>query len=267
MESTLNSVEFSFPFTPTVKNTFVHMTEEQAPRRCSSVPPSARLNGFNADNVDQFLAECRLSQGTSWADASTDTGRSEDDVDSVVSSSSSKPGMLTLSAKHSNNWSQVQDSRTRLRSSAQAWTPHFRAVDHRSQFLEVISAAAMALDLSGVLATNTAIKEINEGWTIIAHVASANLRSKDLAEPCAVAQAHLLSAAAKSQNIFILGYCLRPFMPQTWGFSARLGAMLDENQACWGLFQRGYCTRGCSCQWQHPQQQAIVRVEFKNVQN
>jgi len=125
----------------------------------------------------------------------------------------------------------------------------------------------MALDSSGVLAKNSTIKEINEGWVIVAQVPFANLRGKDLAAPCALAQAHLLSAAAKSQNIYIMGYCLRPFMPQSWGFAARLGAMMDENQACWGLFQKGYCTRGCACQWQHPQQQAIVRVEFQTVQN
>lgn len=183
-----------------------------------------------------------------------------------MSSSSSKQSMLTLSAKPSNNLCRAPDSRTRLRSSAQAWMPTAQAVDFRTQFLEVISAVAMALDMSGALATNTTIKETAEGWAILAPVPAFNLRGRDLATPCALAQARLLSAAAESQNIYILGYCVRPFITQPWGFSTKLAVMLDAKEACWGLFQRGYCARGCSCQWQHPVQEAILRVEFQKVQ-
>jgi len=73
----------------------------------------------------------------------------------------------------------------------------------------------------------------------------------------------LLRSTEVSKQIFILGYLARPFVDMPLGFVSMLGAMQNEERACWDVFAQGFCWRKNQCRWQHAVGQHNLRVTLE----
>jgi len=79
------------------------------------------------------------------------------------------------------------------------------------------------------------------------------------------AQKVLMAAAAKSDNIFLMGYAGgKPFTMTEDGFEATFGAMQDKKKACWHIFKKGFCRHGAECNKQHPVALVTVQVRVQD---
>mmetsp|Transcript_107740 Transcript_107740/g.347825 ORF Transcript_107740/g.347825 Transcript_107740/m.347825 type:complete len:316 (-) Transcript_107740:107-1054(-) len=149
-----------------------------------------------------------------------------------------------------------------LNSSAKAWTPGkplgLLGSPTFAPQLEAIVAAARAVLLSCLCVVGVEVTKGANGWSINARVRPQDFQQKEVA--LTRAKEAFLAAAEASQNIYLLGYCARPFVATPMGFAARFGAVPDEHSACWGLLKHGVCRFGHGCHWQHPELQATVNV-------
>lgn len=74
-----------------------------------------------------------------------------------------------------------------------------------------------------------------------------------------------LEAAEKSQQVFILGYGVEPFVEDRHdGFTATIGSVpVDRQHAiCWDFWQKGFCQRLSTCRWCHPGSSDLMDVKF-----
>merc|ERR1712070_1205873 len=74
-----------------------------------------------------------------------------------------------------------------------------------------------------------------------------------------------LQASEKSEQAFILGYGLDPFMDENdSGFAATIGCVpVDQQHAtCWDFWQKGFCQRLSTCRWCHPVSSDLMKVNF-----
>jgi hypothetical protein len=77
-----------------------------------------------------------------------------------------------------------------------------------------------------------------------------------------------LEAAEKSQQIFILGYGVEPFIDDCQdGFTATIGSVpVDRQQTiCWDFWQKGFCQRLSTCRWCHPKADGSDMMDVKFV--
>jgi hypothetical protein len=89
--------------------------------------------------------------------------------------------------------------------------------------------------------------------------------SPDTASVISAAKQSLLSAAAESENSYIMGYDLQPFTDiDACSFSATIGCVppAHRNTACWDTYMYGFCPRAGSCRWDHPSEMDIMRCIF-----
>mmetsp|Transcript_56466 Transcript_56466/g.104553 ORF Transcript_56466/g.104553 Transcript_56466/m.104553 type:complete len:300 (+) Transcript_56466:253-1152(+) len=124
----------------------------------------------------------------------------------------------------------------------------------------VVEFAREALSRTGY----TAMVEMNagtNGWSVVAWVLPQFLCFVDII--LTEAKNALLQGAAESKSIFVIGYDAWPFLQTPYGFSAVLGAMEDERQACWDFFSTGTCSRQGKCRWRHPVCKRPVEVEVR----
>jgi len=75
-----------------------------------------------------------------------------------------------------------------------------------------------------------------------------------------VAKASLAQAAENSECMWVLGHKHMPFQQSPMGFFASLGSMRNTKKACYDVYDRGVCPRGCSCLWEHPAVVSVVNV-------
>lgn len=74
-----------------------------------------------------------------------------------------------------------------------------------------------------------------------------------------------LEAAGKSEQAFILGYAVDPFIDQSdVGFTATIGSVPVDRQhtICWDFWQKGFCQRCSTCRWCHPVSSDLMDVKF-----
>lgn len=289
------------PFKVLTKNTFIEMRPVQEERRCGSVPASSRLAGLGLQDRCEVSAKTspRLSVGASCEDGSTEAGTdsasaaSDEDLASMALASASMPAMGSadqasdakaalaswLPGIFSGENSDIAGGcppppphRGKLSSRAKAWTPLVpatpggaRPVDGRFRYQcgFVADYVKVALTANACAVSAEAV-EGPHGWAIKVHV-----RAKDLCHKewlLLQAKEALLRAAERSDNVYVMGYRARPFVSTLPGFDAKLGAMVDTDKACWDVFAQGYCGRGASCRWQHPEQTATLNVMVKLIE-
>mmetsp|Transcript_19989 Transcript_19989/g.46028 ORF Transcript_19989/g.46028 Transcript_19989/m.46028 type:complete len:303 (-) Transcript_19989:141-1049(-) len=128
------------------------------------------------------------------------------------------------------------------------------------QCKHVVDFAREAISQSGYT-TKVEMNSSKSGWSIVAWVLPQFLCFVDII--LTDAKNALLQGAAESSSMFVIGYDAWPFLPTANGFSAALGAMEDEQQACWDFFTTGTCSRQGRCRWHHPFCQTPVEVEVK----
>lgn len=157
----------------------------------------------------------------------------------------------------------------RLNPKARAWTPgeapappapvmqRPRMTDFASQLAYIVAAASAALSACPFVASAEAF-EAPSGWTVLARLHPQHAHLRDQALGCA--REAIRQGAAAAVQTHLLGCHGTPFKVTPVGFAALLAAVPDENTACWGLLERGFCRFGPRCHWQHPTLQASVDV-------
>jgi hypothetical protein len=104
-----------------------------------------------------------------------------------------------------------------------------------------------ALEQSG-LAHHVEIQNDGAGWFINIQVKHTDNTQRILS----IAKNMLLQATSASTCTYVLGYKNRPWALQPFGFTAALGAMRDESQACWDAYGKGRCRDAMTCKYAHP---------------
>jgi hypothetical protein len=100
-----------------------------------------------------------------------------------------------------------------------------------------------------------------QGWTIEVVPKEEMKQQKEYLE--SVAQNALFHGTADSNTAYIMGYAAKPFLPKSNGFVTIVGDMQEEDQACWDFYSKGFCTRDCSCRWEHPECLMPVSIVIK----
>mmetsp|Transcript_23420 Transcript_23420/g.66284 ORF Transcript_23420/g.66284 Transcript_23420/m.66284 type:complete len:301 (-) Transcript_23420:238-1140(-) len=160
--------------------------------------------------------------------------------------------------------------RLKLNSKAQAWTPEASAVSHHSatvgfiiqQIAAVVAATVGALQ-QGLATAAVEASEGPAGWSLVVTVPLAEFqqqREQVLANAC---QALLGAACSRGGGVHVLGSMATPFIATPFGCSAMLGAVADENKACWDAVACGFCHRGRNCRWEHPICRVTVNIMVK----
>jgi len=134
----------------------------------------------------------------------------------------------------------------------------------RRSFAEIVAAGLQVLRSSENVQT-AEVQETGTGWTLTCSMLPS--RMQHFAEISDRVGKTLLEAAAKSENIYVVGYENAPFVEflDRPGFSTQLALVQDEESACWDLLAGGYCRRGCACRWQHPTWQVTVDVNARSI--
>jgi hypothetical protein len=99
-------------------------------------------------------------------------------------------------------------------------------------------------------------------WTVLAKTKIAGLCQFERIQT--VAKRTVLQAAEASQCLYVLGYRGLPFQPTPGGFTVSLASMTNSKNACWDVYKKGFCPRGCACTWEHPGlvQNVTLTIEF-----
>lgn len=280
-----------------VKNTFIDgfYEEELAQavplrRKGSSLPPKFRLLNDEGLRCSKKLQEvqCAASVDNSTGEevASTEVATSEGESRSEVGMSEVDDTFMegeTFSWADCTTMHQAPPvplqsplkTKTSLNSQAKAWNPGkpsqswaapanklcTNSVDNgisfRLQLTTVITATRIAL-LTCTHVMTVEIIEADAAYNIVVHIPPKDAWFKEAA--LTVAKQALLNETEKSQHVYVCGYRHRPFVMAPAGFIATLGCVPNENMACWGLIQQGFCKFGQRCQWQHPELQTTVTV-------
>lgn len=278
-----------------VRNTFLEAvgTSQPAPRS-ASVPPGARLAGHSPRGKESACSDTASTQAWSDADGSeaeASAGRTSPSgpegspqvdlpgvklvapSDTPTSGAPPAGGFLVLALEeilaeqgHCQECKPTMRE-TRLNSRARAWTPQEAVPKVPStpelmwEVRAVVRAATFALaGAERIIGTDA--NEGPQGWVIVAHLLPEDYARQRERLLCLAKEA-LLQGARASQNIYVLGHRWRPFMATPLGFCARLAAVPEPKQACWGLLDKGVCTAGGKCHWEHPTYQTNISVMVK----
>lgn len=101
-----------------------------------------------------------------------------------------------------------------------------------------------------------------QGWSIevIAKEEELTFQKQYLTD---LAKHILLGEMSSSKSLYIMAYTAKPFLTTDKGFVTILGDMQHESRACWELYSKGTCCRGCECLWEHPECLMPIRIVFK----
>lgn len=104
------------------------------------------------------------------------------------------------------------------------------------------------------------------GWTIEVVPTAGPVEELKHQKDCLVtrAQNSLLSATSSSNTACIMGCSVKPFTTKSQGFITMIGDMQDETRACWDLYSKGICPKGCECRWDHPTCLMPINVVIKD---
>mmetsp|Transcript_51959 Transcript_51959/g.111135 ORF Transcript_51959/g.111135 Transcript_51959/m.111135 type:complete len:351 (+) Transcript_51959:80-1132(+) len=155
----------------------------------------------------------------------------------------------------------------RLNSNARAWEPSEAVVaaplaPTLRQEVGAILVAAQAALLSCLWIMTAEVVPGTAGiQSIVATIRAQDFHLREAVLTCA--KQAILDACASSQRVYTLGYKARPFMTTPGGFAVKLGVVLNERAACWGLLKQGFCCFEGQCRWVHPACQTRVDVKVK----
>jgi len=272
VDETISAHMASEPTMVVVRNTFIHVCPKPQMNRCNSLP--AMLDAMTLDGANDAAPLPSKISAVSM-DASTDaSGESKETVD-VEESPPPSPHVLAvptapwtpaiaLTPKSSNSGEGL--GRSPLSSKAKAWTP--------------ISTEAKSGAISFHTQAQLVIEEVQAAVRLFRHCAGAEfcwggpgrafvctltaLLPAELSylveRLLSTAKEAIIAAAAKSTGVFLIGCRQMPFTAMPQGFYATLGEMCDQSQACWSMYNRGFCNRNGECRWKHPQ--ASVSFNF-----
>lgn len=245
-----------------IKNTFIDVPlkpDDSSSRRSTSAPPGLRF--FHSTDADLKLAVAKavggvarpaavpeaaekpLQRRASWAEPSADAVRE----DSTSAGGSSRRSSLTSPPR-----SPSALTMTPLSSKAAPWQPRSVVQDplpytFGQEAARLVTALKKAVEDSH-LAWQVEVVNQASGWYI--SIQTVDLSHSDTV--LQIAKKALLKAAKESSCTYVLGYLRMPFDDQPNGFNAVLGAMRDENRACWDAYGKGFCCNPGCCQNLHP---------------
>jgi len=272
MPYTVQEEAKAFPIT--VQNTFISIAlgESSAPRRrCSSLPPMSSKACDRADS-ETLTDVCTESDELG---SFSDSGQSDEtESQDAIKVDEAKP------------------QRTRLNASAAIWapsvpiemppppppvitppetgamqlklgTPKNKEWAKRWQSTVADLVAKMSLALGNAECVSMVeCRQQRADWVVLARSKSHGLYQFERIQT--IAKQAALEAAEASKNLYILGYRGLPFQATASGFSMTVGSMTNEKKACWDVYSKGFCPRGCSCSWEHPAlvQSVTLMIDF-----
>lgn len=269
------------------RNTFisVYCGESALPtRRCSSLPAQmrrredalecgAKLKGKTPDGVDSE-AITDVCTESSFSDCGNTTEEGEQSPLSELAKDDDEHLSMLRAA--------LPSAKTRLSSKAALWAP---AADSFTPMAEVAplgqwrvavpqdpewlrqwqeSAASIVWNMSIVIGQLECVSCVDchrdastTAWTVSVRCSAAGFDGVQ-----AAAQESICKDVQRCQCLYLLGYRRAPFQPIPAGFVAVLASMVNTKNACWDYYTKGFCPRGCACQWEHPGLGEQVNVLF-----
>jgi len=257
-----------------VRNTFIHVCTKPQLSRCRSLP--AMLDASMMEGKENDVAPLPSKNSLVSMDASTDaSGESKETVD-VEDFLPQSPYVLAVPAVPLNTAIALTPQspksgeglgRSPLSAKAKAWTPistaaQSGAISFQTQaqlVIEEVQAAVRQFSKCAgaefcwggpgraFVCTLTALLPA-EYWYLIERLLS-------------TAKEAIIRAVAKSAGVFLIGCRQLPFTAMPQGFYATFGEMCDQSQACWSMYNTGFCNRKGECKWKHPQ--ASVSFNFR----
>lgn len=173
-------------------------------------------------------------------------------------------------------------SKTRLKSSAPAFTPTFAGPGQGPAGEAVVAQARPRGEIGAVLKSvaralsfnpdvqNVQITESDLGASSAVHIELPPLHANNAASVQvvrALAKGALLDAAAQSLNTYVIGYLNEPFTNVgDYSFKAVMASMPDSETACWSFYQKGRCGNENSCRRFHPgaNEMSVVWVHLQH---
>jgi len=136
---------------------------------------------------------------------------------------------------------------------------------------------AVLADAAQVLDATAGIMDAKVTSTTAGTLATLTIRvlensADEMRSVAAIAKSVILEAAARSENVYVLGYEATPFMesPSEDGFSGTLAVasnIFPTSFFCWETYTKASCPNGCSCKLRHPGRHEIqpMRVVIEQI--
>lgn len=255
-----------------VKNTFFTIKTPEEPReekRSTSLPRSWK----HKSDSENKLSDASDSSTVIPDDLSLPGDRDVSDTDKT-----SDEGSPPCELRHMERVSRGGAQKTRLKLSAPAYAPATEPIqDAMSASCElgfdealppevhdVILAVKMALCCctqvsrvfvrSGSMGAATHIHAVLEDF--------GQMGAYGVCQALGAAQAALMDATARSQNVYMLGHGAQPFQEHESGFRGTLSIMPTsiQHKACWDVYQHGCCPRRQTCRWSHPSKLDMMEI-------
>mmetsp|Transcript_87948 Transcript_87948/g.155950 ORF Transcript_87948/g.155950 Transcript_87948/m.155950 type:complete len:308 (-) Transcript_87948:159-1082(-) len=263
-----------------VKNTFLDFMDEDrnmcgSTRRSSSLPPSLKLQEKAEEECDQG-EDSDLTPTTACVDRVGSCAEICSEADSTEASSGGSTDD-TSDVAHPVPEVLVPRPRTKLKASSACYTPCQQRQPTSFPVCEVQDSASKEVyaclgQLAEMLLGNGDISNskitTTEGFNLTVNLNNP-VQVQSMERMLTSAKTWLLSWAERTSNIYILGYCGKPFLPVRSGpgFIATLSPLPDSDYSstCWQAFKWGSCSRALNCRWKHPKQMIpmTLRVEIE----
>mmetsp|Transcript_39528 Transcript_39528/g.92994 ORF Transcript_39528/g.92994 Transcript_39528/m.92994 type:complete len:472 (+) Transcript_39528:185-1600(+) len=158
---------------------------------------------------------------------------------------------------------QVRPSTTLLATGSTVESTWMAPKGMQAEFVEAVEA--LRAGLAGAFQASWALQAPTS--TSVCFSASTSSSFNSTAVVTSVQQA-VLNVVAKFPSVFLMGRNANPFQALSCG---KLGfrvvlCTIDKDRfqtVCWDTVGKGYCPRGCSCTWAHPQGQELLEVQIQ----
>jgi len=114
---------------------------------------------------------------------------------------------------------------------------------------ELVAKMSCAVSALGCV-SRVDVHRDGEGWRAVIRSSSAGMSQLEHIQT--VAKQSLVENGGKCSCMFVLGDRCAPFQATPTGFCASLGSMRASKKACWDVYNKGVCSRGSECCWEHP---------------
>jgi len=260
-----------------VRNTFIDLadvTEDEhglKKRRSSSLPRNMKLFEKESPADDEpLLLKCGEPGSDSEAACAatpSNIGSSCETYSDGGDSTEASSGGLPAEDFPEPPAVEVPRQRTKLKVSSAVWRPSMpvcRQDPISQEIYDAISAISKQL-MAGGWISDFNIMDIGKGFEV--RVALRNEPQVQCMERSlsAVKQSLLSWAETSASNIYVLGYCSKPFLPLAdgHGFIATLSPVAphrkDSDATCWESYKWGSCSRA-PCRWKHPTRLVPVKM-------
>jgi len=264
-----------------VRNTFIDFTDVTEDehglnkRRSSSLPRSMKIFEKEYSEDESLLLECgEPGSDSEAAFAATATpsniGSSCETYSDGGDSTEASSGGLPAEDFPEPPAVEVPRQRTKLKVSSAMWYPSraaavpvYRQDTISQEIYDAISEISRQLMVGGWI-SDFNIMEIGKGFEV--RVALRNESQVQCMERSltAVKQSLLSWAETSASNIYVLGYCSKPFLPLAdgHGFIATLSPINSNRKdvdTCWEAYKWGSCSRS-PCRWKHPSRLVPVKM-------